>query len=251
LLNKICMGLFAFQLCLSSVSNADDIENLKTKFAAGGFNAPTVTLIKDVDIYDKASIAKTKYLANLTFLLVRQTSWTKDLVLKHLKEIARIYNTDDCRILFHKVYIVEADPYKGYTSIDWSSMYPAPDNAVDVQVGRQIPADAPRPVVVLMESSAQGYSAYAGVKDKITDKNAPLLNTAWVTALINTSTYLQRLPADYDPIAHELAHLFGNMPFHNDLPEPNILHNDFDKINDKILPEQCVEFQKSEMVFQP
>ena len=226
-------------------------------WTTSGFSGVTVTTVSEQDLYGAASPATSTatstptFTMEPTFLFFRGTSWSHDQVMAHLLEIARIYNTDACRILIKKVTLVETDPYKGLTDVDWATVYvhSGEPTGHDLEIAKAIPQTAARPVVVLMQSSYQMYTAYAGVKAAVeNDFRAPLLNTAWVMAQVNDPLYISRIPKGYDPIAHELAHLFGNMPFHNNLDEPNILHDDFNKVNDKILPEQCEEFKKSEMV---
>lgn len=248
---KATTPLLAISLLLAlanAPASAGYEQALAAKFTQNGFaNVAVSRLSRDVLYPASASATPEAPRLNLTILLIRETGWTPAQAIAHVKEIARTYNSESCRILLGDVLLVEADPYLGYKDIDWASIYPAPANARDVQIARQVPAEAPRPVIGLMRSSAQGSSAWANPRHRIKPEIAPLLNFTWITAKVNSEEYKKRLPAGYNPVAHELAHLLGDTG-HNDFPEPNILHDDFNKINDRILPSQCETFLRSPLL---
>lgn len=235
-------------ICKSVLCLALDIESINSKLKSNGFSNPQTTLIKGSELYSSLNYSKAQNFFNLSLVLIRGTNWTTEQVHEHLREVARTYVQPNCQIYLKEVYLVEVDPYKGFLDIDWSSIYLAPSNARDVQIAKQIPEELPRPVAVFMRSSAQGSSAWANPKHRIRPEIKPLLNFTFVMSMVNTNSYKAKVPENYNPLAHELAHLFVDVG-HNDFAEPNILSDDFAKINDVLLPEQCQRVLKSEMVF--
>ena len=231
-------------------AEALDEASLRLELTRNSFANVAVSSLESKELYDQDSLAKATHFMNLSILVLRSTGWTRDQALAHLKEIARIYNTDSCRILIRKAFVIETDPYQGITVIDWGSVFSLPNiKGVDIKIADQFPQDLPRPAIVLVRSvlfpADTAYSAAAFKANPFPN----YVNSTWIPVKVNDPNYIKSLPEGYDPVAHELAHLLGNVG-HNNLAEPNILNDDFSKINDKILPEQCTRFVQSPMVFE-
>jgi len=249
-LGKLILVLSTYLFALNSSSS----EMMgKNSFQEAGFSNVEIELIKGRDLVShplkKELAAKAKHGFNLTVLNFRGTGWHQEHLLEHLRAVADTYLSDTCRIALQSAWVVTADPFKGIMDIDWASVYPAPPGAKDLVLASAIPAEAPRPVVGLMRSSAQGSTAWAHPKGRASGKTLPLKNFVWLMGRVNTESYRSKIPVGYNPLAHELAHIFGNTGHNND-PENNILHDDHNKVSTRILDHQCISFLKSEVVFE-
>jgi hypothetical protein len=224
---------------------------LQQKLSENSFQNVQVTSVSKEKLYDKATLAKATHFMNISFLLFRKAGWTKEIVVSHLRQIARIYNTDECRILVEKAYIAEINPIPGSLDIDVATVYSQTSkiSGADLRLAKKLPPELPRPVIGLLRNTYdQTMDAYSGAQYAVENSfRKPLLNTSWVANFVNTPTYISHIPKGYDVIAHELAHLLGNTG-HNLSIKPNILNDDVYYINDKILPEQCEEFVQSPLV---
>lgn len=241
--------LLTFLSFFSTISIASIPQSkLAIEFSENGFKNIEVSTIPASDLYTAAELSGAKHFIQPSFVLFRDTGWTKAQAVSHLKEIARIYNSKTCRIFIKEALIVESDPYLDIKDIDWASIYTLPGiKGADMKIADQFPKDLSRPVIAFVRSVLYpADAAFSAAAFKAGD-DPSYVNSTWIPARVNEVNYIKQLPPGYDPIAHELAHLLGNTG-HNTLSEPNILNDDFNKINDQILPEQCDAFLKSNLV---
>lgn len=188
---------------------------------------------------------------NLTVVLLRGSGWTPEQAREHLAKTERIYAA--CGIRLGRSEVREADP-EGPVDVDWQScgtgILEQGIRGRDLALAEALPPSTPRPVVFLVRSNVHnGSSAYACPRFAVGSRS-PLLDTAWITAKVHSRSYeeiVDRVDPDYDPIAHELAHLLGNRG-HNSDSEPNLLHDDLDKRTSALLPEQCAAFSRSPLL---
>jgi hypothetical protein len=73
------------------------------------------------------------------------------------------------------------------------------------------------------------------------------LNTAWITAEVNSASYKKIHASSYSVEAHELGHVLGNVS-HYMGPGKNFLSDLPDLLNDQIKPEQCEQMKKHSLM---
>jgi hypothetical protein len=233
---------------------AVESSDLAIKLQANGFKNVSIMTIKGPDLYNREVWEQGTHFMDLSFFLFNNTSWTQEKVLAHLRKIAATYNQKNCQILIRQAVIIMADPYNGITNVDWATVYlDTPSfTGTDLEIAKHLPPEVPKPAIFLMESSSQGYSAWSAPRAvTINSFRKPLMNTVWVSHRIETGYGDQSLKPtdDYDPIAHEIAHVLGNFATHTIDDEPNIMNDDITKVNGTILPYQCERMETFNMVF--
>lgn len=165
----------------------------------------------------------------VTPVVFRDTSWTAKIVENSLSRVAEIYSQCGIKILAPTLYLLDALNNKTDLTL-----------AQEQDVVAAMPLQT-RPLIYFITAIEDGAPAhsYGLANCKDTPRKC---NTAWITRYVKSEYYKELRDPSYSPIAHELAHIFGNRGHVSGYK--NILADTNELVNDKITPEQCEAFKK-------
>lgn len=239
-------------ILLSLTAQAADPEVKKWKRA--GFTNAEFSMV-NVPIA-KPEIQAT-HLLDLSIVLFRNSGWTKAVIEAHLKRTNEIYT--QCGIRLGEIKYIETDAYRGKLDINerWSAL------GDDYLISKATPIEE-RPIIYLMRSilpKRGTEGAFANIPNFWVELEPVVQNTIWLSNIINSESYgsyrdmdvdgksyLKTRDPSYNVVAHEIAHLLGNMGHETEIKEKNLLNGDSDSLNDQLLPRQCESFKKSPLL---
>lgn len=189
---------------------------------------------------------------DLSLVLLRNSGWTTDIVIKHLVRVEKIYA--QCSIGLRNIKIVTTNPPKGILD------YPTIKGNEASSLALKTPIMA-KPVLYFVRKIKEQTAAIAGAPFYV-GNDSPVVNTAWFSSYLNEPSYsmirgilengqtqiFYRDPS-YDVVAHELAHILGNLP-HFEGNEQNLLSGVALLLNDYLTPEQCLKIKMSPLIKQ-
>lgn len=176
--------------------------------------------IEPIDLSDE----KTRDFANqidLDIIVLRGGGWSTTEIKKRYKDLAAVYA--ECEIGIRHAQIIEADSYVGV------------DVAFDI-VEENLRGDMGRLALAAPEnihgrirayhirSFSNGNVGFAGSPHQkhLLGEESPVLNTIWITAVVNTESYKKKKAKGYLTEAHELGHVLTQAG-HITSNSPNIM----------------------------
>lgn len=189
---------------------------------------------------------------DLSIINLDQNSWTEKIIFHHLSEINRIYAK--CDLSLNNLKLITAISPSGTNKIPYLKSEATNSFMNKLQKPNH-------PLIFLINKFTEGnLGAIAGTPFFVEETYPKLLNTIWISSIIETPYYntyhdmsadgishLRVRNPNYDVWAHELAHLLGNAP-HLTTDTPNLLSGDSEFLSDDITPEQCSIFLKHKFI---
>ena len=170
-----------------------------------------------------------------TFVLIRQTGWTRAQIWKRAVRTTRIYS--ECGIAMPGYKLVIVDPPFGYVDLGWT-------DGRDQKIADATPSTS-RPMVYFGRYDRDGY--YAFTWRKSLTKIASLKNTTWMTrSLDEDKEFKHSVSPSYEVLAHELGHMIGDMG-HIDDGSKSLMAQDGNLLNGDITA-FCALYKQSDLL---
>lgn len=201
--------------------------------------------VAGVALYPEGRAPETRYQLDLEFLLFPETGWTRELVLQHSAELARVYL--QCSVAVSRVRIwMSPGLVLPSTLSKWEKEGPTSLVALAEKT-----IALPRPLTLLVgsfsdaEASPFSRATFEGMSEPIP---AALEATLWFPFYVNSPEYLdERRSSPYCSLAHELTHILTLDGEHNNDPVPNLM-TIYRRRTNLLTPELCAEIVKSPFV---
>ncbi|MGZ3693058.1 MAG: hypothetical protein ACXWQO_02405 [Bdellovibrionota bacterium] len=202
------------------------------------------TELSSDSFYTKAEIQGAKYETQLSFLLFPKTGWTEQLVLDHMKGLAKVYLQCGLKISKTSIYVPTQLQLPAVLSKYEKS---GPTSLLDLA---EKTTELPRPLVFLIGDLSDSEASPFSRANFIDSKPVPsaLESSLWFPMYVNSPEYIdERKKSPYSSLAHELTHILTLDGDHNNDPIPNLLTIYMRRTN-LLTPEICKEIVTSNFV---
>lgn len=178
---------------------------------------------------------------NLYATIVGPSTWEKQDIVEQINRANEIF--DQCKIQFELKELTQQNwkynDGKLWLDIDNTmDMIHYDDGAINFMM--QYPS-LKRPLLVFVEDWDYGSetNAVSAPMGRVGHLDNATMNTAWFRKDIVSEKYLSQVDPSYSVVAHELAHILGDMEHFLDPIDKNLMHYKFDLLNDKLTDKQC------------
>ena len=167
----------------------------------------------------------------VTLVIFENSGWSKPAIVQSLEQVAATYA--QCGLRLGMAQFVSALPPGGSPDIS---------KARDTLLSQHTPTSALRPLVYFVRNSTDDPASYAYHGGHASDA---LRDTIWMLAEVNSPAYRKRHARSYNPLAHELLHVFTmeeHLPIGQE--EDNLLGFYSDLRADQIDARQCTKARR-------
>lgn len=163
-----------------------------------------------------------------TLVMFEGSGWTEADIAWSMKKVSAIYA--QCGVRVGVAELVTAVPPGGSADISKDR---------DLFLSEHTPASAPRPVIYFVGKASDNTASYSYHRGHCNDASC---DTVWMLASVNAPQYRLKRAASYNPLAHELLHVFAQED-HKPLgvEEDNLLGFYSDLRKDRISESQCAK----------
>lgn len=177
---------------------------------------------------------------DLTIVLFRKSGWKIDQIQARLELLTKVYS--QCGVKISKAKLVQANAPHGWIDMDGCHYFEG--NRTFKLAALTPPTE--KPVLYYVRSTTDESPACAGPLFNV-GEDSPMLNTAWMTTLLNEDPTQPWNFPQFSDEAHELGHVLLNMS-HVFKGPPNIMAGDAKIMSLDLTPSQCETMRKNELV---
>ncbi|MBT7608925.1 MAG: hypothetical protein HN576_04165 [Bacteriovoracaceae bacterium] len=212
----------------SSSTELDNPTNQKRVWELNGFYNP---YFKNIDLYSASDNTQYTHSVQVDLIMIRGSGWDEETIIERYRKAAEIYK--QCGIKLTPARFISVTPPSGIVDIERSPRNVNQENSV-IKFASAVPKSKGMSTM-FVRSFTNGSTGTSGPEFAY-GESSPLYNKTWLTTDVIDDNYTG-IRENYSPEAHELSHNLLNIG-HMD-GEPNLLHGDYNSLNDVLTDEQC------------